>query len=130
MSSFGCELEYFERIRRCTWTWQRGYRRWGDLGLTGGDEFHSGGLQIGGAPVRNFAVLAAARAEKQKGRGRGRPGLFIGRVLMAITAINYRGSNSGRFQEREGVIAGEGKSDRRVPGVSERKRERGIPVRL
>jgi hypothetical protein len=91
MSLFGCELEYFERIRRCAWTWQRGYRRWGGLGLTGGDKFHSGGLQIGGAPVRNFAVLAAARAEKQKGRGRGHPGLFIGRVLMAITAINYRG---------------------------------------
>jgi hypothetical protein len=21
MSSFGCELEHFERIRRCAWTW-------------------------------------------------------------------------------------------------------------
>jgi hypothetical protein len=35
-------------------------------------------LQVCGAPARNFAVLAVARAEKQKGRGRGCPGLFIG----------------------------------------------------
>jgi hypothetical protein len=28
--------------------------------------------------ARDFTVLAAARAEKQKGRGRGCPGLFIG----------------------------------------------------
>jgi hypothetical protein len=43
----------------------------------GGAGIGRGYLQICGAPVKNFAVLAAARVEKQKGRGRGGGGGFI-----------------------------------------------------
>jgi hypothetical protein len=40
----------------------------------GGAGIGRGYLQICGAPARNFAVLAAAQAEKQKGRRTGCPG--------------------------------------------------------
>jgi hypothetical protein len=48
------------------------------LWLTVDGELDRGCLQICGATARDFAILAAARAEKQKGRGSGCPGLFIG----------------------------------------------------
>jgi hypothetical protein len=34
--SICCRWEHSKWIRRCAWTWQGGYKRWGGLGLTGG----------------------------------------------------------------------------------------------
>jgi hypothetical protein len=39
-----------------------------------------------GAPARNFASLAAIWRGKGEGEGRGGPGLFVGGVLIAVTA--------------------------------------------
>jgi hypothetical protein len=67
---------------------------------------------------------------KRKGWERGVRG-FIGEVLMAITARNYWGNNSGRFQERERErTRGEDDADMWVPSGSVREREgKRVPVR-
>jgi hypothetical protein len=56
-----------------------------------------------GAPARNFAVLAAVRAEKQKGRGRGRPGIFIGEAGGQNGPVLNRELKRGNQSEGNGL---------------------------
>jgi hypothetical protein len=86
--------------------------------------------------VRNFTVVTAARAEKQKGRGRGRRGVFIAaarrRLRQAIKELKRGGSNGRdlvsrrdlRTEEGEDLTGGSGLTGG-VHAVSERKRNRG-----
>jgi hypothetical protein len=77
-ASICCELEPTESIRGCARTWQRGYRRWGGLGLTGGGEIGRTSSQMPRSTMSDCVSLAASYAGGGKGDGGGECGLLIG----------------------------------------------------
>jgi hypothetical protein len=102
MSSFGYELEHFERIRRCARTWRRGYRRWGGIGLTDGSKIGRTSSQMPRSLTSDCIDLAVSRAGRRKGVGGGTSRVFIGGGFLAKGA---------RVARRE-VMDGQGGEER------------------